>query len=142
MRVIILILLVFMLAGCAGSIVHYKLMSEEKLLALPTAELCYAYHHTRKDKIRPELERRGVIPENEWELIEKNKIAVGMTAFGMFCSWGAPSPIEGTANVTTTAEGTRVQWVYREYLKKTSYVYTWRPAGMPPDSAKITAIQQ
>ena len=117
-------------------------MSDEKLLALPTIELCLAYSHTRQDKIRPELERREVIPDSEWAAIEKKKIAIGMSIGGLFCSWGAPSPVEGAANVTTTEEGTRVQWVYRQYLKKTSYVYTWRPAGAPPEDAKITAIQQ
>ena len=140
MRKAIIILLPIVLIGCAGSILSYKMMDETKMVALPTAKLCLAYHHTKKVAAKDELIRRNAIPENEWPLIESGRVTIGMSIYGLFCSWGVPT-VFGTANRTITENGVHVQLVYREYLKKTRYVYTLQQEGQPPDSAKVVGIQ-
>ena len=55
----------------------------------------YAYSRQSPDaaeaaKIRAEIERRSLVPPNEWAAIDKGQIGGGTTQCGVFAAWRAP----------------------------------------------------
>ena len=117
---LITILFIF-LAGCAGSPVRISMLSPQELKAENAWNLCGAYAHGHSEKVKAELVRRGEIPDDEWPLIEQNKIRIGMSEFGLVCSWGGAYRI----NETVGSWGVHKQWVYRACRScSAQYVYT------------------
>jgi len=119
--------LIVFLSGCIS------MMSPEALKSEDSYDLCKNYYFTRSEKVKLELAWRNAIPYDEWPLIEKKLIRLGMSELGLVCSWGLPRRI----NKTVTRRGTRKQWIYCPYGYYNShdcqYVYT--------DNGKITALQ-
>lgn len=56
--------------------------------------------------------------ERELSAIKREKVYVGMSASAAKCSWGRPDRI----NRTTSAYGTREQWVY-SFGSRRNYIY-------------------
>lgn len=122
------------LTGCAGSPVHTTSMTPAELQIQSPETLCNAYSQIKNINVRSELIRRNAVPEAEWTLIDASRVTVGMSAVGARCSWGWPT----TINTSTTAGGSRQQWVYRPLCPsgvpcKTSYLYV--------EGGKVTGIQ-
>jgi hypothetical protein len=108
------------------------MMSQEELKQLNAFNLCQAYYFHKDQGAKKELIRRDVISSDEWSLIEKGSLAIGMSELAFICSWGEPD-IQGTMNETVTKYGVNRQWVYRCDYCKTRYVYT--------ENGKITSWQ-
>lgn len=129
--IIFIVFLMIVLSGCAThSPAHIMTMNEDELVSVPDMALCGAYTFTPQ-KVEPEMRRRNLLPEWEWDLVAEQKVQVGMSACGAVASWGKPS----TVNTTSTRYGARHQWVYRRgyYGTSTSYLYF--------EKGRLTAIQ-
>jgi hypothetical protein len=111
------------LAGCAGSPAAIGMAKPEQLAAESNEALCNAVARTGGTKARAELERREALTPEEWSLVARNGVEIGMRRLVLFCSRGAPG-VYGAINRTVTAHGTREQWVYRsDRYSRAVYVY-------------------
>jgi len=83
------LILLSLLAGCAGAPFRMADYSDDELAELHVIELCfhYASHDRFDEKIRRELDRRGSFTEKEWEAIDQHKVFVGMSRDAFRCSW-------------------------------------------------------
>lgn len=72
--------------------------------------------------IAMELQRRQLLTSSELQAIGRGDLEIGMSRCGMFAVQGIPIG----RNITTTASGTSVQWVFRNTRTtgKLEYVYT------------------
>lgn len=132
-RVLFFAALAALLYGCAGSPARIGMMSAAELAAVDSWDLCNAYAYNGSESARAELERRSAIPADEWVLIDKKQIAIGMSELGLMCSWGSVG-YTGGVNQSVGQYGAHKQWVYRSCRYcKTKYVYT--------DNGKITGWQ-
>ena len=76
------------MVGCASS---PDPPSMEELRTLADAELCDAYvKANRPSMVRTEIERRMIIPVDEWALIDAGEISAGMSFAALTCSIGLP----------------------------------------------------
>ena len=125
------ILLALMLASCA--------ISPQRVSSLTDRTLCIRYNESRENSFlrknepvyRAEIERRNLIKQDEWALIEKKEARLGMSVCALRASWGP-----GKENVTTTRYGQSIQHVYRLswcHRCNVKYVYT--------ENGVVTAIQ-
>jgi len=65
----------------------------EELRTLADAQLCDAYvKANRPSMVRTEIERRMIIPVDEWALIDAAEISTGMSFAALICSIGLPTP--------------------------------------------------
>jgi len=58
------------------------------------ADLCFALNFYRLRAFRQELERRHVLSEEEWHLIDEERLKIGMSELAMVCSWGKPKRVD------------------------------------------------
>ena len=111
----VIISVVCLLTGCAGSPIAIFNMSPEELRSVDVKELCNAYAHpwSPKEKIRAELRSRDVeiikdpsvrggysvigthFTDREWREIDARRIFVGMSESALICSWGLPDSCGG-----------------------------------------------
>ena len=77
------------LAGCAGSPVRIAMMDDEDLSRVEAIDLCFAYARfdDSDSKIKAELLRRDVFSEQEWRAVDTHKIFIGMSELAFRCSW-------------------------------------------------------
>jgi hypothetical protein len=114
------LVIVATLTGCAGSPASIGMKSPEALKAESATALCNAYAFSKSQKARAELERRGALSPEEWQLAEEEKIKAGMSELALVCSWGMPRDINETVTATTSFK----EYVYRENQgAKGQYVY-------------------
>lgn len=120
-------LLVILLASCAVSPKHVSSLEDRRL--------CNAYYEARNEQNRAsykaEIERRNLISHDEWDVIDKKQVRIGMSVCALRASWGPAKE-----NSTTTRYGYSIQHVYRlSWCRrcKVQYVYT--------SGGKVTAIQ-
>jgi hypothetical protein len=103
-------------------------------------KLCIAYHEAKDNSLlgknaptyRAEIERRNLIPNNEWGLVEDKQVRIGMSVCALRASWGP-----GKENTITSRYGSSIQHVYRLswcHGCKVQYVYT--------ENGVVTAIQE
>lgn len=78
---------------------------------LSANELCIALHDWGFDSARRELLRRHALTDQEWRLVDKQEIQIGMSEAALFCSWGKTQ-----ANRTITAHIDHRQYVYEAAL--------------------------
>lgn len=67
-----------------------------------------------------ELKRRKLYSKNEWRLIEKEKIQVGMSKKALLCSWGTPQRI----NRSSYGPDQYVYFNQYVYLER-NYIVAW-----------------
>lgn len=126
--------LVFPLSGCAPHFAISK-AKPEALVSVSDMDLCAAFSESGAASVRAEIEKRGKITQDEWELIEGKKIRIGMSEAAMICSWGEPPAASGRVNSTITQYGERKQYVYRESrISSAQYVYV--------TNGRVSAIQR
>lgn len=87
--------IVFLMGGCAA--LHDDL-KPHVAKTKTTMELCATYSSYTKytdnlPNIKNELIRRNEFSKKEWELINTNQIAIGMSSTALVCSWGYPDRI-------------------------------------------------
>ena len=104
-------LLVVVLMTCIGC---FSMMSVNQLEKLDDVELCRAFHNN-PERIRGVLVSRDIIPYTDWPLINRNRIAMGMSVYGLICSWGTPMLGFGDVSTYTGSWGTHQQWCYDRY---------------------------
>lgn len=126
-----------MLAACAGSPVRLSMMDAKELKKQSDVAICNAYHSGHYKNVKAEIDRRKLVPADEWSNVEKGKIHVGMPAIDLVCAWGLPN-LYGHIHTLSTSHGTSYQWVYRACGDPSAcpahYAYTAHGV--------ITAIQQ
>ena len=111
------------LTGCAGSPLAIGMASPEKLAAESDDALCDAYAVMGGTKARAELERRAALTPEEWSIVDRKTVAIGMRRLVLVCSRGTPG-IYGGIHRTVTAHGTREQWAYRDtQYGRAIYIY-------------------
>ena len=109
-------------------------MTPEELALENSYNLCNAYNHNKNSNVRNELERRGLLSDTEWDLIDTNYIQVGMSELALICLRGGIIPgVNGTVNVTSGSWGIHKQYVYESALGGRSYVYV--------ENGKVTSWQ-
>lgn len=82
----------FLTAGCAES-PELDQLSGEELRRVSDRDLCEAYYYGRSEKVRGELNRRGLIPETDWRRVQRNRVRPGMRECSLLAAWGAPNNI-------------------------------------------------
>lgn len=109
--------------GCAAP-------SPENLAGRDTLSICSSYGVFKNGMVyghmlppmRTELVSRGAVTLDEWDLVEKGAIRIGMSQCALYASWGSPS----RQNRSVSGSAERIQHVYNagyRYIKAT-YVYT------------------
>ena len=118
------------LAGCAGSPLRIGMMDDEDLMRTDIEDLCFAYAEFNKwdSKIKVELLRRGIFNAKEWQAIDHHKIFIGMSEQAFQCSWPDPDSY-GFDSGSVTKEG---PWGVR-----TVYEYGNDPGGLKRGSGVI-----
>jgi hypothetical protein len=99
-------------SACTGS----QPQASASLVARDSDLLCedyYVYSRQSPDpveaaKIRAEIERRSLVPPNEWSAIDKGQIGVGASQCGVFAAWGPPR----ANNQTVQGNQQQIQLVY------------------------------
>lgn len=135
MHTFLLSLFVIVLAGCAGSPARLAMMSPEQLQTQNDGQLCAVYGFGHSKKVRAEIERRGLLTTEEWSLVDRRALAIGMSELAMFASLGGPNVVYGSVNETVTASGVRRQYVYRDSeYGRAGYVYI--------EGGRVTAYQR
>ena len=118
------LVLIALLAGCAGSPRAIKTESAQEIQKNDFMEVCFAYTFHQTETIANELVRRG-ISERDLPNIATRSVRIGMSERAAVCSWGRYERV----NTTTTANGTRKQFVYGSGR----YLYT--------TNGRVTAFQ-
>ena len=67
-------------------------------------------------EIRAEIERRSLVPPNEWAAIDTGQIGVGTTQCGVFAAWGAPQ----ANNQIVQGNQQQIQLVYSNRIVTTN----------------------
>lgn len=121
-RFLCLCLTIFM-AACAGSPWRVSRTPTEELRQEKAESLCNAYafarvggrfaDHPEAARLKTELLARKIIPDEEWSLIEKRRVAVGMSRLALICAIGWPSP-PGEVHKIANDKGEVDLWVYKE----------------------------
>lgn len=128
------LILVLTLTSCAGSPMRLASMTPEELTAENSYNLCNAYNNNKNENIRSEIERRNLLTDAEWELIDSNYIQVGMSELALICLKGGIIPgVNGVVNVTSGSWGVHKQYVYENAFGGRSYVYV--------ENGKVTSWQ-
>jgi len=107
----LLIAAILFITACAGSPMHIA----QNPLDYSDGDLVEATHWNKSPAIMEEIKRRNFIPENEWRLINRGTIEIGMSRLGTVLALGLPLSSNRSAN----ADGTQEQWVYGRGM----YVY-------------------
>lgn len=87
---ILIILIITFLNGCAGSPALIMNANPEQLRNMETLDLINAWNVTGSENARMELKRRQVFSIQEWELIKKHQVAIGMSKAALYASQGFP----------------------------------------------------
>ena len=124
-----ILVLGFILVGCAGSPYALSKMSSSELKSCSDGQIINALSSdlvTRNDseKLFEESVRRGLFSKSEVRLITGRKIELGMSENVLRASWGWPSEVNRTVN----SSGVRKQFVYSRYngtrrFDQPTYVY-------------------
>ncbi|HEV8025792.1 MAG TPA: hypothetical protein VGP50_00105 [Stellaceae bacterium] len=102
--------LLFFVAGCAGTPMAIATDSDEQLRNEQTLDLCRAYPMFLDQKgVRAELNRRLAVGDPEWVLIDQHKIYIGMSECALLASWGKP---EKTDHDNSLRSGGLLRYVY------------------------------
>ncbi len=128
---IALLALVAASCGIGGAFGPPSALSPEQILTLTDNQLCHGYGGRmlyfgvrgytgmQAIEVKAEISRRGLVHENSWSAIDRNRVTIGMTPCAARAAWGAPRDI----NRTTTAYGVREQWVFRASSYDSNYLY-------------------
>ena len=117
-------LVLFALVGCATEGYYLRKLSDDQLREVKTKTLVLGYYDLADERVRAEIDRRGLFTEREWELVRERKISVGMSQVALYAAWGRPSG----ESLHETRDGYRMQHSYGGYNGAVyipmSFVYT------------------
>jgi hypothetical protein len=138
----LLIVLRFTMISCAGSPAMIRNASPDELKTVSTLDLIRGYNFlsattpfskwepkSRTPNVKAELKNRNLVPDHEWESIDRRAIKIGMSEMGLYISWGFPTK----TNKTVSSSGTRKQCIYDNREHARDYVYI--------ENGKITSWQ-
>jgi len=83
---ILLILILMLITGCAGSPIAISMKSPEELKIVPDGQLCAAYAYSKSKKVKAELMDRNLFDDREWRAIRENDVFVGMSKNAMLAA--------------------------------------------------------
>ena len=117
------------LVGIAVTVAGCAMVTGGDAGTLPDLALCAQHGATHRvpafsggaKAYREELVRRNLLSEKEWRAIDQRGIFIGMSLCAMYAEFGRPY----RENRTVTANGERIQHVYREIgASHAAYIYT------------------
>ena len=115
--------IMFILIGCAGPSSQISRMDSSQLKSVPDQQLLRAIKSpsARNLTLLTEAKRRGWLTDREINLINNEKIGIGMSEQALIYSWGKPHKI----NKSVGSYGTHKQYVYGCYSQysRPTYVY-------------------
>jgi hypothetical protein len=79
-----------------------------QLAAESAITLCAVYYDDHDLKVKGELVRRKLIPDQDWPIIDRHEVAVGMYDFEAIAAWGRPDLV----HTLVTRKGTKSRYVY------------------------------
>ena len=130
-NVLLLLLLIALLYGCAGSPARISLDSPDALKKRTIQELCAAYGKIKSEKLLYEIKSRRAgfsdtappfFSDRELRAITSRVVYVGMREIALVCSLGWPTGYDGSG-INRSSHGPD-QWVYRSCSGcKATYVY-------------------
>lgn len=130
-----LVVSMLLLTGCSGTVGSVAMMDSEELKTVNDLGICQTYGSpfANTAKFKAEIDRRHLLTDDEWRLVDAHQIRIGMSICGLLASWGSPG-MYGAINRTVIGNSENIQWVYRrgEY-DPARYVYT--------ENGHITAFQ-
>lgn len=106
---------------------------------MTNAQLCnahgnaqsHSYSTGKLPSLKAEIQKRGLVPESEWETIEKREVKLGMSVCGVRAAWGSAKE-----NAISTRHGESIQHVYRlSWCHRCNVQYVYTVNGF------VTAIQ-
>lgn len=113
-------LLTGLLAGCATT---------QDIASQPDMEVCRSYGVFRTGILlatapayRDEMIRRQLLSDEEWMLVERKELRIGMSQCAMYASWGRPD----RENRSVGSYGVHIQHIFNtgyRYIRPT-YIYT------------------
>ncbi len=101
--------------GCGGEIRAAASMDEAELHGVDSDTLLTAYNWKRQtsgehERLRSEVERRGLLTSDEWNAVDHRQVKVGMREHAVILAWGEP----GHTRTVTDRFGVGKVLVYRE----------------------------
>ena len=114
MKTVAFLAVTVLTAGCATPI-FMSSASDESIRGSTAFVLCSSYGLNGHDRLRAEIDRRGLIDPEDWSMVAREKVHVGMSECAMLASWGPPDDMHRSVG----GWGVHVQWVYGR-----QYVYT------------------
>lgn len=86
-------LLLFLTTALTGCIHRLDIgrLSDEELRDVREYDLCAAYEPTGSERLRAEIDRRGLIPPEQWQRVESHEALLGMSRCAVLASLGYPA---------------------------------------------------
>ncbi len=108
-------------SGCYSLTTGLTGMDPNMTASLDDRSLCIAYegairHGFITQHIVSEINRRGLLNEEEWIFVRRANIYQGMRLCGVYASWGAPDD-QILVQDPVKASGERLQLMYRRWAK-------------------------
>jgi hypothetical protein len=106
-----LIVMVGLLAGCAGMGGSAVQLTDEEIPSASSRDLCLAWKHRPSDALRAELQQRDLFSRFEWTMIEGSQIQSGMSELAVLCSWGEPERVV-VRESSPDGDPVALEWAY------------------------------
>ncbi len=116
--------MVAMLVAAAAAILIFSLVSAD-VSDMDPFDLCIEYDRKDSQEDRAEIERRDLISQSGWDLIDANRIRIGMRELALLCSSGHPWP-HGDINQTVTAQTVGDSTCTKHAVTVTRLTFTFR----------------
>lgn len=128
---IILILIIFTIFGCAGSPAQLSKMNSDQIKTVTDRQLiiCMQYNGYATDVVFNEAVSRGLIAQDEIDLIKKRMLRIGMSESALLAAKGFGHDVNRTVN----KYGVRKQYIYGTEISNRKYVYV--------ENGKVTSWQ-
>ncbi len=133
-----LLLVVFLATGCVVKQGAVSLLTSEAIKEVADFDLCLSYHVAMKYRLStrnivPEINRRGLLTEEDWGYVRWKNISPGMSVCALYAAWGKPKSVgpivhfdrqdrTRTLHIYQETRGTREIQVYTEEGKVIDYI--------------------
>jgi hypothetical protein len=118
-RFVLFLAVVAALAACSSySYLRVARLNPAQMQKVSDAELCNAYFQARAEPmttqvpIREEMKARGILTEQEWQLVVQHRIGEGMSRLALIACWGYPKRMTRELAAPGDSLATAQQYIY------------------------------